>query len=50
MHKHGTRRITDDLAAHGLVCVVEDICAYNGDPMEVLMLTEEIHIRLGFKK
>ena len=49
MEKHGTKKITDDLAAFGLIRAVEDILEYNGDPCDTLELTQELKIRLGYE-
>lgn len=49
MTKRGRRKITDDFAAYGLTCVVDDIIAYCGNPEDIMELTQEIIQRLGYE-
>ncbi len=49
INKFGKKQVSDDFAAYGLTCVIEDILQYNEDPAKILELTEEMIARLGFE-
>lgn len=50
MNKHGKRKPADDFVAYALTCVVEDVVSYEGeDPANIMELTQEIMLRLGFE-
>ncbi len=47
--KRGKKRKTAEFVAYSLAYVIQDIIMYNEDPANVLELTEEMILRLGFE-
>jgi hypothetical protein len=47
--KKGPKKKSDAFIAFALAYAIEDIVMFNNDPCDILELTEEIIIRLGFE-